>query len=484
MNFSAARKKRLEKKESEEEEIRRKNVIGKKSGKEEEGIGEEEGSLETDAAEEKGNEFSSKDGEEESFFSSAEKTGVEEDEKKEQKEIDKEKEKTFSIPLSASCVESVMSPLSLTQSTVPASLSLSLAFSLPAVPSDDRVNRLASVGSKFRVAETSPKRESRPEKEISPALDRKEEQKELCHSKSERVLDSKSRGSEVKTPRSRDARLLSKNTILTKSRRSVQSITKRGDREKTDDPAQETPTKEKDSVDRSNCRVMGSGQKIRDSDSVVMWFESGFHVTIREGEKIYPCICVGVVNKSWDNISKGESLSLFFSHSASEIAMSLSHHQHTIYSSIHPREIFMWTHTKRKERDCPSMFALVAHFNRLASWAVHSVVTRIKKRERVEVLSKIVEASRCCLEMNNFLAVQAFVSAYHHSAIVRMKKTLSEIGGLTREMDHISDVMSHLSNFSVYRAKLTGAKPPRIPYVGLESLYLPPCLLLSCSWLI
>jgi hypothetical protein len=340
----------------------------------------------------------------------------------------------------------------------PLPLSRSLSSAVPY----DRVNRLATVGTKFRVELKKETSISQLEKESVAPIDPKEVRN---HDSSPRS----GRESDRKTLRSQDSsRRLSKNSLLTKSRRSVQSITKRGEKTKEEKEKEEKVDEGAKPLEdqKLKANMMGSGQKVRDSDSVIMWFQSGFHVTIRDGDKIYPCICVAIVNKSWDNISNGESLGLFFSHSAFEIAQFISHYQHSIYSSIHPREIFMWTHTKRKERDCPSMYALVSHFNRLASWAVHGVVTRIKKKERVMVLSKIVEACRFCFEMNNFLAVQAFVSAYHHSAIVRMKKTLTLIGPLAKEMAQFSDVMSHVGNFSAYRTKLAGAKPPRIPYVG------------------
>jgi hypothetical protein len=210
-----------------------------------------------------------------------------------------------------------------------------------------------------------------------------------------------------------------------------------------------------------------NSRKIKESDHLILWFESGVHVTVRDNDRRYPCICLRVLNKSYDNLSKGGSLDLFHSHTSLEIAQQLTVSQHRMYSSVQPRELLMWVTAKNKKADCPNLHSYVSHFNRIASWACQAVVTQMERSARRDILTKIIEVCRHCHDLRNYMAVQALVSAFHHSSIERMKKTLAGMSVASmKEIESCSTLMSQVGNFSAYRQRLATSQPPHIPYVG------------------
>jgi hypothetical protein len=214
-------------------------------------------------------------------------------------------------------------------------------------------------------------------------------------------------------------------------------------------------------------RTPKSEQQIPKGDLMMKWFDAGVHLTIRDGEKYFPCHCVQIENKSLASVTNHTSFDIFNQYTPLEIAQQITLQQHHLYIAIHPRELLIWPTSKEKNIDCPKITALILHFNRVAWWACGAVVTRLRLEERKEFLRKIIEVCHHCLEMNNFLAVQSMLSAYSHSSVNRLKKTFSQIEpSLIKEMDSIRDMMSQLGNYSLYRQLLTASQPPRIPYIG------------------
>jgi hypothetical protein len=210
-------------------------------------------------------------------------------------------------------------------------------------------------------------------------------------------------------------------------------------------------------------------RKLKKSELMMDWFESGVNVSVRDGDRRYPCICLRVgTMQSFETVSAGGALDLYALRTPLEIAQQLTLYQHRVYSSIHPRELLLWVTTKNKQGDCPRLHSLVSHFNRIASWACQAVVTQMERKNRKTALTKIIEICRHCHELQNFMGVQALVSAFQHSSLQRMKKTISGVPPpLLKEMEVYSTLMSQSANFNSYRQKLSMIQPPYVPYVGL-----------------
>jgi predicted transcriptional regulator len=208
-------------------------------------------------------------------------------------------------------------------------------------------------------------------------------------------------------------------------------------------------------------------QKLHHNEPVLDWLDSGIHLTLTDGDKAYFCACLRDVNMKRGVTSTDKSMNIFDAYSALEIAQQLTLFQHEMYMALHQREVLAWVTSKKKVNDCPIFHALVSHFNRIASWAVMGIVIRLRKTERVRLMNKFIEVCRHCLRLNNYMSLQAILSALNHSSVVRLKETIEGVGvSAMRELESYSKLMSQLGNFSAYRQHYASVRPPSIPYIG------------------
>jgi hypothetical protein len=224
--------------------------------------------------------------------------------------------------------------------------------------------------------------------------------------------------------------------------------------------------------DRENSQPEKSSpltiRKLSDTDNILEILDSGFHLFVSDDNRSLPFTIEEVMNKGGDT-SQDKATSLFEGHSALTIARQVTLMQHHLCCSVHPREFLLWMSSKQKEIDCPSLFQYVTHFNILASWIVGVIVTQLQRRKRKDYIVKCVEICRHFLQLNNFMGLQAVISALRHSAVSRMKKLFAEIpANVIKEFESIAELMSPFGNFSAYRSRLAGCPSPKIPYIGSD----------------
>jgi hypothetical protein len=110
-------------------------------------------------------------------------------------------------------------------------------------------------------------------------------------------------------------------------------------------------------------------------------------------------------------------------------------------ASIRPRDFIEWNSSKDKvltihvsvtyshfsfpqKTDCPALYSLTQHFNRLAYWVVSEIVIRVRKSERVSLLEKFINIASLSLHINNFFGAKALFTGIVHPAVSRMTSVL------------------------------------------------------------
>jgi hypothetical protein len=216
--------------------------------------------------------------------------------------------------------------------------------------------------------------------------------------------------------------------------------------------------------------------------SLFYWLNTESHVYIEtvEGDdrSVYPIKCSSqVATRPTPHymLYSAPYIDLFAFSGARHIANQITLIQHNLFCAVSSREIAMWslmTKKGQKEEHCPNLSALISHFNRTALWVVTCVVTTMNLKERTLLMIKIIDIARHCLALQNFLALQAMVSAFHHASIARLTRTIAGIPPNKRaEMDECTAVMSPFANYSVYRQRVAACKPPLLPYIGYASFF-------------
>ena len=147
---------------------------------------------------------------------------------------------------------------------------------------------------------------------------------------------------------------------------------------------------------------------------------------------------------------------------------------------------------QNKEKDCPSLFALVSHFNRVAVWGCRAVVKNVRLEERKKIVLKIFDVcshlfvSEVCSPdffflffyffflflvshfhiIQNYMGLQALLSALSHSSIARMKKTMEVLDEKKEDIALMRQVLSQSRSFASYREKIATVQAPFVPFTG------------------
>jgi hypothetical protein len=195
------------------------------------------------------------------------------------------------------------------------------------------------------------------------------------------------------------------------------------------------------------------------NEPIAAWLEENASVVVTQGEHEYVC--------SYRRVSHANLHQIFHEMSAVEIAQCLSKQLHSIYATIHARELVIWGRSKSKERDCPRFFTLVKCFNRLSAFFSSLIVTKMYLKERLEIIHKILDICQSLLTHHNYLAFQAVLSSLNHSSVERMKRTWASLEHTrSKDLESYREIMSQFGNFSTYRGLVALANAPFLPYPG------------------
>jgi hypothetical protein len=122
---------------------------------------------------------------------------------------------------------------------------------------------------------------------------------------------------------------------------------------------------------------------------------------------------------------------------------------------------------KHPER-APHLKSLTDRFNKMSYWLQTEIVTTVSLKERVKLVSKIVNLGSELYDLRNYNSCVMVWSALGSSSICRLKHTFSQLGPVEREqLERLNSMMESTNGFKNYRALTKNCMPPMIPYFGL-----------------
>jgi hypothetical protein len=123
--------------------------------------------------------------------------------------------------------------------------------------------------------------------------------------------------------------------------------------------------------------------------------------------------------------------------------------------------------SKEKDKLAPNVNRFIKRFNDVSAWVASSVVLAPKKKQRVAVLTRLIQIMDELRRIRNFNGMMAFFSALSLGAIQRLKKTWKEVPSKVMQLwASASKFMDSSGGYKQYKEFIHIADPPTIPYMG------------------
>ncbi|KAJ3182279.1 RasGEF [Gaertneriomyces sp. JEL0708] len=154
--------------------------------------------------------------------------------------------------------------------------------------------------------------------------------------------------------------------------------------------------------------------------------------------------------------------------SPKETARQLTLMDSEVFRSINRDELasIAWTGAYKYDRT-PSIVAATQHFNKITLWVTHEIVSSVKIKRRLQLLSHFINVAKCCLDLNNFNGLRSITAGLQATPVHRLERTWAMVGRRERAaFDKLCELMSPLRNSEAYRKRLAESKVPCVPYLG------------------
>ena len=132
------------------------------------------------------------------------------------------------------------------------------------------------------------------------------------------------------------------------------------------------------------------------------------------------------------------------------------------FQAVEMPEILSWGKDQKDEATA-NLIAFTEHFNKLSYWSRSYVLSFDKQPDREKVYMKFLKVMKHLRRFNDFNAFLAILSALDCSAVRRLEWPKQYLDTLAE----YTDLIDNTSSFRAYRAAITTAEPPCIPYLGL-----------------
>uniref|UniRef100_UPI00358E88D9 rap guanine nucleotide exchange factor 1-like isoform X2 n=1 Tax=Myxine glutinosa TaxID=7769 RepID=UPI00358E88D9 len=148
--------------------------------------------------------------------------------------------------------------------------------------------------------------------------------------------------------------------------------------------------------------------------------------------------------------------------SSQSIAEQITLSDAEFFYKIEIPELLLWTQELAEEQS-PNLAKFTDHFNSISCWVQTLIVRLEKQAEREKLFLKLLKVLKHLRKLNNFNSYLAILSAIDSVLIRRLGWQKS----LLDRLDEQRGILDSTSSFRAYRAALTAAHPPCIPYLGL-----------------
>lgn len=153
-----------------------------------------------------------------------------------------------------------------------------------------------------------------------------------------------------------------------------------------------------------------------------------------------------------------------------DIAKQLTLLEKELFCKITTSDLMMAAWKKKdKAQGAPNVVKIIEWFNKIAAWAQTVVVVTENLRDRIGVLSRLIQIAEHCIELHNYSTGMELVSGLRCSSVSRLTRTWKGLG--RKEMaawEVMSEIFDAQGNFSTYRRLIHLAHgDPSIPYLGV-----------------
>lgn len=152
-----------------------------------------------------------------------------------------------------------------------------------------------------------------------------------------------------------------------------------------------------------------------------------------------------------------------------ELARQFTLIEFDIFKKIRITELLnqAWNKSKLKYK-APNIIKMINRFNEVSLWASSIILTSNKLKQRVKILTKLINIADHLRKLNNFSTLMAFVAVFNSSSINRLKHTFSELPPKTLEtLNDLTRLMDIYEGHREYKSQLESSSPPCIPYLGM-----------------
>lgn len=151
-----------------------------------------------------------------------------------------------------------------------------------------------------------------------------------------------------------------------------------------------------------------------------------------------------------------------------ELARQITLIDYELFGQIRSMELLnqSWNKPKLKHRS-PHVLEMIQRFNTLSKWLCGQILRAESLKDRIKVMQNVVKLGRALLQLNNFNALNAVLSALQNSAVFRLNQTKEGMGSkYLKLIEEWSTLMAPRQNSANYKAALAAAQAPAVPYLG------------------
>jgi len=153
-----------------------------------------------------------------------------------------------------------------------------------------------------------------------------------------------------------------------------------------------------------------------------------------------------------------------------EIARQLTLMDFEIFYNIKATELLnqSWNKPKLRHRS-PNVLILINRFNEISQWTASSILSYSKIKDRSRIMARFIKIAEYCMKsLNNFNTSMAILSGLNAASVHRLKFTKEEMPKHTQQVyTELQAQLSSNSAYKEYRALLSKANPPCLPYLGV-----------------
>ncbi|KAJ6240892.1 ras guanine nucleotide exchange factor i-related [Anaeramoeba flamelloides] len=140
-----------------------------------------------------------------------------------------------------------------------------------------------------------------------------------------------------------------------------------------------------------------------------------------------------------------------------------------LFQKIKPSELVTeaWQKKSLKSK-ATNTLALINKFNEFSKFISTTIVEARTVKERARYYQKFLKIGKHLLELQNYDSLMSIHAGYMHSAVKRLKLTISEVPkNIIKLFLEIKSILKHDQGYKEYRQMLEKKEPPLVPYLGV-----------------